>query len=54
MLYKNKLVGGNNFGMGGVRGRVFHDELEVVFNALILCSRGTETLMYSSFMPVES
>ena len=28
--------GGNNFGMCGVRGRFFH-ELEVVFNALVLC-----------------
>ena len=53
MLYNMKLVGGNNFGMCGVRGRIFH-ELEVVFNALILCLRRTETLMYSSFIPVES
>ena len=33
MLYNNYLVGGNNFGMCGVRGRIFH-ESEVVFNAL--------------------
>ena len=40
--------------MCGVRGRIFH-ELEVVFNDLVLlCLRGTETLMYSSFIPVES
>ena len=39
--------------MYGVRGRVLH-ELEVVFNALVLCLRETETLMYSSFIPVES
>ena len=39
--------------MCGVRGRIFH-ELEVVFNALVLCLMGTETLMYSSFIPVES
>ena len=32
--------------MCGVRGRIFH-ELEVVFNALVLCLKGTETLMYS-------
>ena len=52
MLYNNLLVGGNNFGVCGVRGRIFH-ELEVVFNALVLCLRRTETLMYSSFSPVE-
>ena len=34
------------------RGRISH-ELEVVFNALALCLRGTETLMHSSFIPVE-
>ena len=39
--------------MCGVRGRIFH-ELEVVFDSLVLCLRGTETLMYSSFIPVES
>ena len=39
--------------MCGVRGKVFN-ELEVVFNALVLCLRGTETLMYSSFIPVQS
>ena len=39
--------------MCGVRGRVLH-ELEVVFNALVLCLRGTTTLTYSSFIPVES
>ena len=53
MLYNNYLVGGNNFGVCGVRGRIFH-ELEVVFNDLVLCLRGTETFMYSSFIPVES
>ena len=54
MLYNKSLVGGNDFGMCGVRGRIFH-ELEVVFNALVLlCLRGTETLMHSSFFPVES
>ena len=36
-----------------VRGRIFH-ELGVVFNALVLCLMGIETLMYSSFIPVES
>ena len=36
-----------------VRGRILH-ELEVVFNALVLCLRGTETLANSSFIPVES
>ena len=31
------------------------NELEVVvFNALVLCLRGTKTLIYSSFIPVES
>ena len=39
--------------MCGVCGRIFH-ELEVVLNALVVCLRGTETLMYSSFIPVES
>ena len=39
--------------MCGVRGRSFH-ELAVVFNPLVLCFRGIETLMYSSFIPVES
>ena len=52
MLYNNELVGGNNFGMCGVRGKIFH-QLEVVFNALVLCLRATETLMYS-FIPVEN
>ena len=52
MLYNYSLVGGNNFGMCGVRSRIFH-ELEVVFNALVLCLTGTETLMYSSFILVE-
>ena len=48
------LAGGNNFVcMAYVRGRIIH-ELEVVFNALVLCLRGTETLMYSSFIPVEN
>ena len=37
----------------GVRVRIFH-ELELVFNALVLCLRGTETLMHSSFILVES
>ena len=39
--------------MCGVRGRIFH-ELEVVFNALVLCLRGAKTLMHSSFIPVET
>ena len=37
--------------MCGVRGRIFH-ELEVVFKALVLCLKGTETLMYSSFVKI--
>ena len=42
------------FGISGARGRISH-ELEVlkVFNALVLCLRGTETLTYSSFILVE-
>ena len=47
------MVGSNHFGMCGIRGRIFH-ELEVVLNALVLCLRGTETLMYPSLIPVES
>ena len=49
------MVGGNNFGMCGVRGRLFH-ELEVVFNALFGTTvfEGNRNLMYSSFIPVES
>ena len=39
--------------MCGVSGRIIH-ELEVVLNALVQCLRGTETLMYSSIIPVES
>ena len=39
--------------MCDVRGRIFH-ELEVVFNALGLCLRAAETLMYFSFIPVKS
>ena len=39
--------------MCGARGRIFN-ELEVVLNALALCLKGTETLMYSSVIPVES
>ena len=39
--------------MCGVRGKIFH-ELEVVFNDLVLCLRGTDTLMYSLYIPVES
>ena len=39
--------------MCGVRGRIFH-ELEVVFNALVLCLRGTEPWMYSSCIPLKS
>ena len=53
MLYKNCLVGGNNFGMCGVRDMIFQ-ELGAVFNAVVLRLRGTETLMYSLFIPVES
>ena len=36
-----------------VRFGVFH-ELEIVFDALVLCLRETETLLYSFFVPVES
>ena len=39
--------------MCGVRGRIFHG-LEIVFNAVVLCLRGTETLMYSSFIRIEN
>ena len=49
----NWLAATINFGIYSVRGRIFH-ELEVVFNALVLCFRGTENLMYSSFIPIES
>ena len=53
-LYNNYLDGGNNFGMCRVRGKIFH-ELEVVFNALVLCMRGTKNLLiFSSFIPVKS
>ena len=39
--------------MCGARGKIFH-ELEVVFKAFVLlCLRGTETLMYSLFIPIE-
>ena len=38
--------------MCSVRGRIYN-ELDVVFNALVLCTRGTQTLMYSSFTHVE-
>ena len=39
--------------MRAVRGRIFHELEVVVFNALVLCLRETETLMYFSFIPVE-
>ena len=43
MLFNSQLVGGNNFGMCGVHGRIFRDELEVVLNALALSLRETKT-----------
>ena len=36
-------VGGNNFGICRVRGGIYH-ELEVVFNALVLCLKETKNL----------
>ena len=55
MLYNSLLVGANNFGMCGVRGRIFH-ELKVVFSALFstVCEGRKKTLMCSSFIPVGS
>ena len=53
MLYNSLLVGGNNFGMCGVRGRIFHG-LRGVFSALFgtVCEGRKEILMCSSFIPV--
>ena len=36
-----ELVGGNNFGMCRVRGGICNELRVVVFNALVLCLRGT-------------
>ena len=56
MLSKNSLVGSYNFGMCGVRGKIFFEELEVVFNALFgTVLEGNRNLdVVISFIPVES